>query len=121
MRVAFTFRNLDSSEAIKSYATEKISKLQKYLRAPLNAEVTLSLARHLHRVDIAVAADGHRYAGHEESEDMYAAIDLAMDKLDRQVRDNKAAKTARKRHSRPMGEVAAETSSGQVTAPTEGD
>jgi putative sigma-54 modulation protein len=97
MRIAFTFRNIDSSDAIKGYATEKITKLQKYLRAPLDAEITVSLERHLHRVDVNVAADGHRFAGHEESEDMYASIDLVMDKIDRQVREQKAASTARKR------------------------
>jgi len=98
MRIAFTFRNVDSSEGIKNYATEKITKLQKYLRAPLDAEVTVSLERHLHCVDVNLQADGHRFAGHEESEDMYASIDLVMDKIDRQVREQKAAITDRKRH-----------------------
>jgi putative sigma-54 modulation protein len=98
MRVNITFRNLDSSEGIKTHAEEKIARLQKYLRAPLSADVTCSLERHLHRVDITVSADGHRYSAHEESEDMYASIDKAMDKIDRQVRDAKAVVTDRKRH-----------------------
>lgn len=97
MRIAFTFRNVDSSEGIKSYATEKVTRLQKYLRAPLDAEIVLSMDRHLHKVDVNLAADGHRFAGSEESEDMYASIDLVMDKIDRQVREQKAALTAKKR------------------------
>jgi putative sigma-54 modulation protein len=99
MRIAFTFRNLESSEGLKNYASEKIGRLQKYLRAPLDAEVTISVERHLHRVDVSVSADGERYAGHEQSEDMYASIDLVMDKIDRQVRDSRARKTARRRSS----------------------
>jgi putative sigma-54 modulation protein len=102
MRINFTFRNVESSEGIKNYASEKIAKLQKYLRAPLDAEVTVSLERHLQRVDVTVSADGNRYAGHEESEDMYASIDLVMDKIDRQVRDTKAAQTDRKRHGKDI-------------------
>jgi len=98
VRIAFTFRNIESSEAIKNYASEKITKLQKYLRAPLDAEVTVSLERHLQCVDVSVVADGSRFAGKEESEDMYASIDLVMDKIDRQVRDSKGAITTRKRH-----------------------
>ena len=47
-----------------------------------------------------VSADGKRYAGHEESEDMYASIDMVMDKIGRQVRDAKDAHTARIRHGR---------------------
>jgi len=101
MRVNFTFRNLDSSEGIKNYATEKIGRIQKYLRAPIDAEITLSMARHLHCIDVSISADGRRYAGHEESEDMYASIDMVIDKIDRQVRDAKAAINDRKRHSTP--------------------
>jgi len=98
MRINFTFRNMDSSDGIRTYASDKISKLQKYLRVPLEAEVTVSSERHNHRVDISVVAEGHRYAGHEISEDMYASIDLVMDKLDRQVRDTKAELNDRRRH-----------------------
>ncbi len=123
MRIAFTFRNVDSSEGIKNYASEKISKLQKYLRAPLDAEVTVSLERHLHRVDINVAADGHRYAGHEESEDMYASIDLVMDKIDRQVRETKATITKARRHRDSVGDVAAaqQRAEEQARAAAEGE
>ncbi len=105
MRVNFTFRNIDSSDGIKSYATEKVARLQKFLRSPLDAEVTVSTERHLHCVDMSVTADGHRFAAHEESEDMYASIDLVMDKIDRQVRDLKATQNTRKRHShdQPIG------------------
>lgn len=99
MRINFTFRNVDSSEGIKSYASEKVGRLQKYLRGPLDAEITMSMERHLHCVDVNIVADGHRYAGHEESEDMYASIDLCLDKLYRQVREAKSEITGRKRHA----------------------
>ncbi len=98
MRVAVTFRNMDSSEALKSYASEKLGKINKYVHAPLEAEVTLSSEKHLRRVDLHVIADGHRIEGRETSEDMYASIDLAVDKIARQVRDAKETQTRRLRH-----------------------
>ncbi|HJK89326.1 MAG TPA: ribosome-associated translation inhibitor RaiA [Polyangiaceae bacterium LLY-WYZ-15_(1-7)] len=98
MRISYSFRNVDSSDGLKSYASEKIAKLQKYLRVPLAADVTVSKERHLHVVDIAVHADGDRYAGREESEDMYASVDLCLDKVDRQIRNAKAALVDRKRN-----------------------
>jgi len=101
MQVHFTFRNVESSEGIKSYATEKIGKMQKYLRSPLEADVILSKERHNHIVEMSVRADGERYAGSVESEDMYASIDLVVDKVDRQVREAKDAATTRKRNSNP--------------------
>ena len=97
MRVNFTFRNMESSEGMKNYASDKVSRLQKFLRAPLDAEITFSTERHLHCIDVNLSADGKRFAGHEESDDMYASIDLVMDKIDRQVRDAKDSMTARRR------------------------
>jgi putative sigma-54 modulation protein len=101
MRINVKFRNLESSEGIKNYASEKVSRLQKYLRAPLDAEMTISLERFVHCVDLIVTAGGLRYAAREESENMYTSIDMVMDKIDRQVRDAKASTTDRKRHSTP--------------------
>ena len=101
MQVHFTFRNVESSEGIKTYARDKIAKMQKYLHAPLEADVILFTERHNHCVEMSIRADGERYAGHVESEDMYASIDLVVDKVDRQMRKAKDAATTRKRHSSP--------------------
>ena len=38
MRISYTFRNMESSDGIKNYASEKIGKVQKYMRVPLHAE-----------------------------------------------------------------------------------
>lgn len=97
MRINFTFRNIESSDGIKAYASEKVAKLQKYLRAPLDAEVTCSMSRHLHQIDVSITSSGRRYSASEVSEDMYASIDLVMDKIDRQVREDKGAAVGRKR------------------------
>jgi putative sigma-54 modulation protein len=86
MRIAFNFRHIDSSEAVKQYATDKLSKVQKYLRAPLDADVTVSTERHLQKIEVRIRCDGHTYVAHEESEDMYASIDMVANTLDRQVR-----------------------------------
>ncbi len=99
MEVSFTFRHVESSEGVKNYAREKIAKLQKYMRSPLTADVIFSMERHLHCVEVIVNGDGHRFTGTHESEDMYASIDLVLDKIDRQIRDGKDANTDRRRHS----------------------
>lgn len=98
MRIAFTFRHIDSSDAIKTYASEKLSKLQKFMRAPLDADVTLSKERHLHQVEVVLRSDGHTFVATEQSEDMYASIDLVTDCIDQQVRRSKGAEHDRRRH-----------------------
>ncbi|MCB9614692.1 MAG: ribosome-associated translation inhibitor RaiA [Sandaracinus sp.] len=90
MQITFSFRNVDSSDAVRNYASDKVARLQKFLRAPLSADVTISMERHLHVVDITITADGGRFAGREESDDMYSSIDLCLDKIDRQVREAKS-------------------------------
>lgn len=97
MRIAFTFRNLDSSDAIKNYASEKLSKIQKFLRAPLDAEVTVSIERHHHQVEVILRSDGHTFVATEQSEDMYASIDLVVDTVESQVRRAKGAEQDRRR------------------------
>ncbi len=97
MRIAFTFRNIDSSDSIKNYASEKLSKLQKFMRAPLDLDVTLSMERHFHQVEVVLRSDGHTYIATEQTEDMYASIDKVTDCLDQQVRRSKGAEHDRRR------------------------
>ena len=100
MEVAYTFRNIESSEGLKHYAKEKLSRLQKYVRSVIRADVVLSQERHLQRVEITLHSDMGRCGGQHESEDMYASIDLVIDKLDRQLRDaSDRTATDRKKHS----------------------
>ena len=95
MRIQFTFRNLDPSDAIKAHATEKLQKLQKYLRTPLDVEVTLSVERHLHCADLHLSThSGEIFQGREESEDMYASIDTAIDKIRKQLVRNRGRRSA---------------------------
>ena len=99
MRIAFTFRNLEPSAALKSYASEKIEKLQRYLHAPLDADVTLSVERRLHCIDVTISSDGRGYIGREESEDMYASIDVVTDKLRRQMERAKGVLAQQRKRS----------------------
>src|SRR5215472_18049266 len=85
MRLNITFRNLDATDALKQYASEKIDRVQKHLDRAGEAHIVLSLERHLHHADISIHAGTFLLRGREKSEDMYASIDLAMDKIERQV------------------------------------
>ena len=86
MRLNITFRNLDATEALKQYASEKIDRVQRYLDRAGEAHIVLSLERHLHHADISIHAGTFLLRGREKSEDMYASIDLALEKIERQLR-----------------------------------
>jgi putative sigma-54 modulation protein len=87
MNISITFRQMDATEAVKAYATEKISKLQKFLRQPLHGQVTLSCQKMEHTAEVDLHSGGKHYHASETSEDMYATIDMVIDKLERQIRD----------------------------------
>ncbi len=87
MNISITFRQMEATDAVKTYATEKVSKLQKFLRQPLHGQVTVSCQKTLHQVEVDLHAGGNHFHAHEQSEDMYASIDKVVDKLERQIRD----------------------------------
>ncbi len=82
---------------MRHYANEKVAKLQKFLRKPLSAQVTLSLDKLQHVAEVHLHAGSDHFHGSEQSEDMYASIDKVIDKLDRQIRGSKGVTQARKR------------------------
>ena len=81
MKITFTFRHMESTEALKSYARNKLSKLHKFFQEPVAAEVTFSVERHVHTVDVQLSAGSTVYRGSEGSSDMYASLDAVADKL----------------------------------------
>ena len=98
MNIAITFRQMDATESMKAYATEKVAKIQKFLRQPLKGQVTLSCQQNrLHSAEIDVHSGHEHYHAHETSEDMYASIDKVIDKIERQIRSAKGATTTKKK------------------------
>ncbi|MGV3620092.1 MAG: ribosome-associated translation inhibitor RaiA [Archangium gephyra] len=86
MQLNITFRQLDPIDSLKNYAREKVERVNKYLDKAGEAHVVLSLERHLHHADISIHSGSFLLRGKEKSEDMYASIDLAMDKIERQLK-----------------------------------
>ena len=97
MNITITFRHMDSSSAVKSYAGEKVSKLQKFLRQPMTAKVTLSVDKLHHVAEARISSGGQHLEAREKSDDMYASIDKVIGKLERQIRGTKGAKQAKAR------------------------
>jgi len=86
MQMNITFRQFGTSDSLKEYAREKVDRVNKLLDRAGEAHVVLSLERHLHHADITIHSGSWVLRGREKSEDMYASIDLAMDKIERQLR-----------------------------------
>ncbi len=86
MQVSVTFRNTEATEALKRHVEEKVRKLRKFLDRAIEAHVVLSIEKFRHIADVTLLVGGVTLKAEEVTEDMYSAIDLAMEKIDRQVR-----------------------------------
>lgn len=99
MNVAITFRHMEPSEAIKEYARSKLSRLQKHLRQPMTARVTLSLDKLDHVAEVQLSSGSRRVEAREVSDHIYASIDAVLDKLERQLRGVKGTIQSKRRRS----------------------
>ena len=107
MQVNITFRNMFATDALRNHVQDKLGKVvDKYLDKVSEAHVTLSLERYLHHADVNLHAGHFHVRGKEKSEDMYASIDMAIDKIERQLKKHKERlKSHRPAHIHQHGPV----------------
>ncbi|WP_038288377.1 ribosome hibernation-promoting factor, HPF/YfiA family [Acetivibrio straminisolvens] len=82
-------KNIVVTEALKETAIKKVGKLDKYFRRDAEAQITLSVQKNRHIVEVTIPFEGGFLRAEEDSQDMYASIDKVIDSLERQIRRNK--------------------------------
>src|SRR5439155_5183425 len=80
MQINVTFRHVEPTPALRAYAEEKLERVKKYLRRPVDAHVILGVAKERHVAGITLHARHATIVAKEETHDLYSAIDLALDK-----------------------------------------
>lgn len=91
MQFQFSFKHMDTSEALTAYAEQKIGeRIAKFVTKPISAHVTFSVMRHQHTAHLSFdAGDGFDIEVEHTSEDMYASIDELCDKMTTQLKKHK--------------------------------
>ena len=89
MQTSVTFKNLDPSDHLKAYVGDKLDRFDKFLDNPAEANVVLAVEKFRHIAEINISGDRLSINGKEETVDMYSAIDMALDKLEKQIKKNK--------------------------------
>jgi len=87
--VSVTFRHLEATPALRAYVEEKAAKIKKYFGGPNEVNVVLSLEKHRYTAEITLKAGRTVVNATEETNDMYSAIDLVVDKINRQIKKYK--------------------------------
>ncbi len=95
IQIQVTFKNIEATDAIKSYAAEKISHcLEKFVRQETDVHIVLLVEKTRHIAEVSFRTDGSNFNAREESADMYSSIDALVDNLGKQLRKHKEKLTS---------------------------
>lgn len=89
MQVNITFRHLDPTEALKTHVRDRVRHVQRYIDRAGEAHAVLHVENLDHHAEITVKAGRFLLRGTAKSPDMYASIDAAADKIERQLKKHK--------------------------------
>jgi len=87
MDIEITARHIEVTDKVKDYARRKLEKMEPEFSQVQSIHVILDVQKYLHVAEIIVQARNHiRVEATEKSEDMYASIDVALDRIEKRLR-----------------------------------
>lgn len=90
MEITVTFRHLEPNESLKHYVHDKVSRVEKYLSKVTEVSVILALEKRNNIAEVIINVNRAQITAKETNEDnMYTAIDLVMEKIERQAKKYK--------------------------------
>ena len=102
MQILVSGRHMSVGDALKEYCEKKAGKLGKFYDRIQSIDVVVDGHNGLHSVEMIVHSEGTQpFVASEEREDAYAAVDVLMDKIERQIRRHKERLRNRKHPPRP--------------------
>jgi ribosome hibernation promoting factor len=96
MNLNLTGHHVDITPAIRDYVTSKIERITRHFDQVIDVNVILSVEKLKRRAEANVHVSGRDIFCETDHEDMYAAIDALVDKLDRQILKHKGRNVARR-------------------------
>ena len=119
MQVAVTFRHMETDERVKAYVKEKVEKLQKYIENPREVHVVLAVEKFRHIAEITIVGNGGAFNSQGRDNDLHAAIDQMVDKMERQIRERR--EKVRRKRATPSSSRTSLQRSGKVGDGEEGN
>ena len=96
MQVNISGHHVEVTEALQNYVSVKLDKLERHFDQIGNVQVTLSVEKERQKAEASINIKGAQLHADAVHDDLYAAIDLMNDKLDRQLIKHKEKSVARK-------------------------
>ncbi len=97
MQIDITGHQLDVTTSMRDYFTSKFERIKRHFDQVINVHAILSVEKLNHKAEATMHINGKTLFAESTQEDLYSAIDLLMDKLDKQVRRHKDKITSKHR------------------------
>ena len=85
MQINITGHHLEITKALRDYVNSKLERLERHFDQVSTIDVILTVEKLVHKAEATVPVNGNNLFAFAEDQDMYAAIDALVDKLDRQI------------------------------------
>ena len=89
MQINVSGHHVEVTPPLREYVANKLGRLERHAMRITHADVVLNVEKLRHKVEATVRMAGAELFATADDEDMYAAIDLLADKLDRQIEKHK--------------------------------
>ena len=89
MQISITGHHIDITQALRAYVESKFTRLERHFDNMTNVHVILSIQKERQKAEASIHVSRGNLFADVEHEDMYAAIDGLVDKLDRQLKKHK--------------------------------
>ena len=110
MQIEITGHHVDLTSALRSYIESKIERLERHFDQMTNIHVVLTVEKERQKAEATIHVSHNKLFADSQHEDMYAAIDALVDKLDRQLKKHKEKLTD---HHKNEGRLKDKNISGQ--------
>lgn len=105
MKVNYTGRHMELTEPLKQFTKERLEKMATYLDDIIDVHVILSVEKHRHEAEITLKTRASAFVASATTDDMYASITQAVDKLEAQAHKQQDKRNTRPHESAKAGAV----------------
>ncbi len=107
MNIILSGKNVDITDSLRDQVNKKVKKLERYFEPGTEAQVTLTVQKNRHIIEVTIPFDGVIIRAEESTNDMYTSIDMVLDKLERQIHKHRTKlerkiRTGAFRHEKPL-------------------
>ena len=85
MNIQLTGHHVDVTPALREHLVEKLERVKHHFDHAVEVKAIFSVEKHLQTASLRLRSNGHDFHAEDSQENLYASIDLAVDKLDKQV------------------------------------